>query len=771
MHKARENANGTFSIGKTWMLDDLSAIHSYTGMVPQTPEEEQQKLWAGGMGFVVTVGKSYYWQANTQKEKQFFIASLVKIYTKYTGGKLPQLTGFEQRELDQLLGSSARSLPPSQTQSPSTPILPYQAQNRPPLRDPSREPGVRTQPSRDGMQRPSVQASPIGGPSPVGGPSPTTRPPMRTRRIDSPGDSFDASSAIPPQQSQPALRRLAGSNQSQESFSRSDDASSLPPRSRGGLNGMPNTPGRFPDRSVTPNSQRATTPDSTFSSSKDIPEDAPPVPAPLTLPPERRRPPLPIMGDSFQRAQKLDENIIPAPLASPGMRREDLRLPTRSSERNQPRDRDSDTMGNLSPQPISNVNQLESPRSISGDLKRGEAIQSPMSAKSTALPPSAISSPLNRTPVDIIEPAEETRPGLGPMIKQRSPLSEAPDDLPLPSAPAVETRPGLGPMIKSKSPITTSPMEPPPEPEGDVRPGLGPMIRKKSRPEIANAFFNAAKSASALSTFKPRAGGAAEKLREAAAKAQAQERGPDGITGVIPAPGLVRATGSNSNMTTPAMTPAETPPTSREKEVLPEVKITSSKPEQPGSGQDSGKPRQGSISGEKSTTREAKRQKPASEIMQKELASLGIDPIILGGRGHDLIAAWDEFGWSGEGVRTKNIDQMKEEIERELNKVQAGGWLNRLEEEDERVEAIKAGLDKCIEECDELDGLLTLYLVELSVSTLVHIPISSANSSRLSMRTSPLSKPSPRVFKYKPQTRSSFKPSSNPSSPRYQFHP
>ena len=87
MHKARENANGTFSIGKTWMLDDLSAIQSYTGAVSQTPEEEQQKQWAGGIGFIVTLGKSYYWQANTQKEKQFFIASLVKIYTKYTGGK------------------------------------------------------------------------------------------------------------------------------------------------------------------------------------------------------------------------------------------------------------------------------------------------------------------------------------------------------------------------------------------------------------------------------------------------------------------------------------------------------------------------------------------------------------------------------------------------------------------------------------------------------------------------------------------------------------
>jgi exocyst complex component 1 len=748
------------------MLDDLTSIQSFTGAVSQTQEEEQQKQWAGGVGFIVTLGKSYYWQANTQQEKQFFIAGLVRIYAKYTGGKVPQLSGFEQRELDQLVGSS-RSLPPSQTQSPSTPVPSYpQVQNRPPPRDPSREPGLRSQASRDGIQRPSAQASPIGGPSPVGGPSPTTRPPMRSRRMESPNESFDSTTTLATQQSQPALRRVAAANQSQESFGRSDDASSLPPRSRSGLNGVPNAPGRFPDRSVTPTSQRATTPDSAFSTSRDISEDAPPVPAPLTLPPERRRPPLPVFGDSFQRAQNLDENIIPAPLASPGMRRDDLRPPIRSSERAQPRERDSDTMGNLSPQPIPNGSQVESPRSISGEVKRGEVSQSPLSTKAVTPSQPAMPSPVIRTPQ--AEPEEETRPGLGPMIKQKSPLSETPAITPL--KPQDDTRPGLGPMIKHKSPVT-SPSDPPPEPEGEARPGLGPMIRKKSRPEIANAFLNAAKSASALSTFKPRAGGAAEKLREAAAKAQAQERGPDGITGVIPAPGLVRATGSNSNLTTPTRTPIETPSTSKEKETPLENKSISSKAAQSSGTKVAMKAPKDGASADNPTIREAKRQKPASETMQKELSSLGIDPIVLGGKGNDLIAVWDEFGWAGEGVHTKNIDQMKEEIERELNKVQAGGWLNRLEEEDERVEAIKAGLDRCIDECDELDGLLTLYLVELSVRSHVQPPLFYTDLCRHSTRTLLLLKLNLRVSKSKPQIRSFFKPSSNLCSIPYRFHP
>lgn len=767
MHKARENGNGTFSIGKTWMLDDLSAIQSFTGLVPKTPEEEQQKQWAGGNGFIVNIGKSYYWQANTQKEKEFFIASLAKIYTKYTGGKMPQLSGFEPREMEQLMGGSARPQPPSQLQSPTTPMPPYpQAQSRPPLRDPSREPGLRSQPSRDAVQRPSAQASPIRAPASVDGLSVTSRPPTRSRRMESPSDSTVSNGSSATLQSQTALRRVAGGNQSQESFGRSDDGSSLPPRSRGGLNGLPSAPGRFPDRSVTPTSQRATTPDSTFSSSRDISEDVPPVPAPLALPPERRRPPLPIMSDSRQRTPNLDENIIPAPLASPGMRRDNLQPPDRSSERSLPRQRDSDTMGNLSPQPILN-GQAESPRRTSADLRKGEVTQSPLSIKTAAVS-QQVSTPTTRTPVDKNEPEEETRPGLGPMIKQKPAREEAPDSPPEPE----ETRPGLGPMIKIKSPVT-SPMEPPEEPEQPVRPGLGPMIRKKSRPEIANAFLSAAKSASSLSTFKPRSGGAAEKLREAS-KSQVNEEGPDGITGVIPAPRLARAPGSSSSVTTPARFPMEPIPTVKDLETPADVKSPPPKSEQPPTDAKVARiatPKD-TTSVEKPAAREVKRPKPASETMQKELASLGIDPAILGGRGHDLVAAWDEFGWVGEGVRTKNIDQMQDDIERQLNKIQAGGWLNKMDEEDERVEAIRAGLDICMDECDELDGLLTLYSVELSVGSRF-CPFCARLTSihRLSMRTSLLSKPSPRVFKSKLQTRSSFRPSYNPSSTRYRSRP
>ena len=99
LHKARENPQGTFSIGKTWVLDDLTAIDSWTGVVPATHEEQLRKEWAGNTGVLLTIQKPYFWQIATQKEKDFFVGSLIKIYRKYTKGREPRLSGFTNKEL------------------------------------------------------------------------------------------------------------------------------------------------------------------------------------------------------------------------------------------------------------------------------------------------------------------------------------------------------------------------------------------------------------------------------------------------------------------------------------------------------------------------------------------------------------------------------------------------------------------------------------------------------------------------------------------------
>lgn len=93
MHKARENPNGLFQIGKTWNLDDLSAIENHVA-----PHEK---------GFTVTIIKPYYWQASSSKEKDFFISAVLKIYKKYTGGRIPRLVRFEGTEIDRMLEGAA----------------------------------------------------------------------------------------------------------------------------------------------------------------------------------------------------------------------------------------------------------------------------------------------------------------------------------------------------------------------------------------------------------------------------------------------------------------------------------------------------------------------------------------------------------------------------------------------------------------------------------------------------------------------------------------
>jgi hypothetical protein len=267
--------------------------------------------------------------------------------------------------------------------------------------------------------------------------------------------------------------------------------------------------------------------------------------------------------------------------------------------------------------------------------------------------------------------------------------------------------------VPSQLPGVSEKVRIPAEPSEDERPGLGPMIKKKSKADVAAAFRKAASAASVANAFKPRAGGAAERLREQQTKTS---EGPDGITSVVPAPSLLRGISNGNTRTgTPEQVSQEKPSISTPNETIPEVKITvpSGQKEVPGQKPPEAIPK---LAMPEKKSREVKRQKPTSEITQKQLASLGIDSSLLDGRGAQFATLLDNFGWTGEGIHTKSIDQINDEIERELNKAQIGGWFGRLEEEDDRVEAIKQGLDVTIAECEELDGLLTLYGVELGVS-------------------------------------------------------
>ncbi|KAH6685037.1 exocyst complex component Sec3 [Plectosphaerella plurivora] len=558
MHKSKENPNGTFSIGKTWNLDDLTAIGSFTG----PPTSATNKEWAGDTGFTVTLGKPYFWDSQSDKEKKFFIASLIKIYGKYTGGRSPELTGFDLGELEQV--TSNRRPPPQRSPVPEMPS--YLPRN-----------------NNDNASMSSNMSSNMPSNIPSNMPS---NMPMRPREV------------IP----------------------------------------VPG-PGAFPP-------SRLNTPDSIAQTPPEPPMQQ------AERPPERRRPPM----DPLRPQGATDQDLVPAPLMSPGVRREPVAPPPRSMDR-------------------------MSPRKLSGSFK--DRPITPGSFKDRPVTPGSFKDrPI--TPGSL-----KDRP-ITPLMEPALPSSDATPAIPSPAAPSP-----AAPSPAAPSPVIPSPAAAPsPAPVEDAegaRPGLGPMI-KKSRGEIAGAFWKAASAANAASAFKPRPGGAGDRLRQAAQQVKSED-GSDGITGVFQPPPKPKVEEPEA---TPEETPAvpavpPVPPVSaaRTPEV-PSVRITVPNSSRPSSLQAPAKTTDAPKLEEKKSSesiQEEARKSAVSGNDAKYVAALGIDPSILDQRSTEFGKWLDHFGFvPGEKMR-------------KLDKAQAGGWLARFRENDDR--------------CDELDNLLTLYGVEL----------------------------------------------------------
>lgn len=80
LHKARENTDGSFQIGRTWNLSELQKIERDI----EIPE-----------GFLLFLTKKYYWQTNSAKERTVFIKTLVKIFTQAFDGHVPELINWD----------------------------------------------------------------------------------------------------------------------------------------------------------------------------------------------------------------------------------------------------------------------------------------------------------------------------------------------------------------------------------------------------------------------------------------------------------------------------------------------------------------------------------------------------------------------------------------------------------------------------------------------------------------------------------------------------
>lgn len=619
MHKARENSDGSFSIGKTWMLDDLSAIQSYSAYVPKTPFEQQQKEWASTVGFVVTVGKPYYWHARSSKEKEFFIGSLVKIFKKYTGGRVPELIGFDERERQMLSGAtsgaspSAAPVPPGpQGAGPGpSPEPPVPATSAPGSRDPSRDaarqirrkpsedPALRTQKSREQMSRPSTghkAASPPFG-------TPSTQP------------STLAPAQREPKNQVPPTTFLNTADESAPSI----EAKSLSSK-----------PSKDALRPTTPISFTSETRGITSSPSSSIGQKSP-----------------------YRETEKAPQSD----------------LPVRPSQ---------DT---VAPDTLPSTTSVEEPK--------------PAPSNEPDVPSSPIA----------IEPAVAAA-----VAATEEPAKESPE------APA-EASPEI-------------PREPTEEVSEPHRPGLGPMVKKKSNKDIAGAFR---KAANAYGAFKPRPGGAGERLLAAAKKQQAEEAGPNGITGVVPAPSLARSpseTPKGSMEETAAATtegavaikdaaamvsPAGTTPTveitqhaaeeaptlpgpERSQDSLPEISKLDDRSRTP------------------SPAAQGRRRRRREDHTIKYCQALGIEPSVLDGRGIEFDDILTDLGWNGRLSDEQKIEDLEADVRREIGRVEATSWLGNLEQQEGKVEQLAVLIDKTIEECEELEGLLTLYSHELNVS-------------------------------------------------------
>lgn len=263
--------------------------------------------------------------------------------------------------------------------------------------------------------------------------------------------------------------------------------------------------------------------------------------------------------------------------------------------------------------------------------------------------------------------------------------------------------------------------------EEAYRPGLGPMFKKRA---IADRFKKAATAANA---FKPRPGGAAEKILQAKAERDGE---PDGISGVVPRPSTRDRLREEERPATPRDDSAIMKEPQRD-ELPPAVEVSSPRSPEQQTERPSTPPRHSvelfdstahlqperpqdqAQEAERTEQRQIRQPqiklKRRSAQQEKYLAELGIDRSLVEGKGIDFELVLSDLGWSNNVLQPKQLAVLENDMRRELSRVEAGSWLSHTDSaREERVSHVENLLDKAIAECDELEGLLTLYHVELS---------------------------------------------------------
>ena len=355
-------------------------------------------------------------------------------------------------------------------------------------------------------------------------------------------------------------------------------------------------------------------------------------------------------------------------------------------------------------------------------------------------PGSSMDPPPRRRPQEIperLKPITPDNTGAPPEMSTQHPVQPAPPptaplpQIPVASIPQEAQNDTADPAIQS-APIESDPISdtstPIEEQDNQVhRPGLGPMVKKSLAKGDAASKFR--KAAAAAGAFKPRAGGAAAKLFNKEAKTSDE---PDGVNAVfVPQRPTLKETSKEEGVQDTENV-SQVPPKildrlSKERprvsiEAVPSVTVSSPLSPVPAIAIPEAGEKSPLLAPEKSVSRkveavlEVRRKKRRSNQQMMNISKLGIDPNIIDERGLEFESLLSELGWGNNELSSKNIENLETDIKREIARVEAGSWLNNLEQKDDRVEAVERMLDRAIAECDELEGLLTLYNVELSVS-------------------------------------------------------
>ena len=742
LHKARENDDRTFQIGKSWPLEELSMIESFSPGVHRSPQDQTRARLAGDIGFVINIAKPYFWKAKTPKEKAFFIGSVVKIYRKYTGGRLPELKGFTQEE-EYHLFSASEPTPPQQQQpppphqqqrppaSPRTmqpngsgtlpgppPPMPYAqrppgsdsslpsqrstAQRRRPsdtadssLRSPSAASSGRQRPPSPGRLRndvPPLQTNHLPGLSPAITPtSRSTTPHLRS------ATSQDSHMRSRPSQDHMRSKTPEGPPRMAYQGSRSNMTSPLPPDDR-----VPSS--RYGSDNRDLSRDPAAKSPSVYGASHD---NLPSTTSISSSTAERWKPP---GAPGRDRPRTPNESL--SPNAGEGAR------PTHTSERSF-----GNTLNPAIPErrrPTLDKGTFSAPRETPESIQE-ESMPPPLRSKKSTPQPSSLRNKSQET-----LPQPETRiPGAFPSSTP-SPAPSAPPPLQTDVSPhkkstaSNDTSSQTRKSEDSKPSMTTGSSAPssarPSTPENreatvdptsptTPKPGLGPMVGRKLTEGSAARWKKVAAAATATSAFKPRAGGAGARLL--AEKNKPADEGPDGVTGVVPAPS-VRAGGGESIVDRLG---------SSKRDNAPDLRVTDASPAADMAFADTHddfltKGLVPSIVTQKS--------QPKYEFQYNNaLQALDVDPALLGGQGQDYEATLAEFGWSTNVLQSKTIDNMEADMRREIARLEAGPWLGQETADgghkDSGVEGFETVLDKAIAECDEMERLLSLYGVEMAV--------------------------------------------------------